>query len=441
MPSYDVFICYARQDEELARAIHASLQSRNLRVWRDNIIPPQAQFIDTIAKAIDASSVVLFIWSRHSVTSSFARKEVVYAYELGKLIIPYQIEESGLPPELAFILAGQQHVFAGNGNNLSDIERIITFLKQNSNQLTPIVPILNMKGGVGKTTLCANLFGIANEYFSKSVLLIDLDAQFNLTQLFLPRELHLKRVDKDLTIISAFEPGVPLGRSSPSASLSNIAGTGGFPVEALRLAVPLRNDLHFKRFDLVPGQFEIIKYSLPQNPDALQLAKRYFRSFIEESRSQFDLIAIDAGPSSSFVHECIFDVATHVLCPIRPDKYSELGVLSVKRLIEEVFKPEPRPELVYIINATILDGSDQPKHEPDREWLQQWNRDPQAKQRTIQQLIPPSGYLMAKPGRARAAEFVDVLAHRKSGAHAEALKNRLKVATQDLLKRLGFQDV
>ncbi len=51
------------------------------------------------------------------------------------------------------------------------------------NKEAPVVAVLNMKGGVGKTTIAGNL---SREIFrTKKIhtLLIDLDAQFNLTQL------------------------------------------------------------------------------------------------------------------------------------------------------------------------------------------------------------------------------------------------------------------
>lgn len=48
---------------------------------------------------------------------------------------------------------------------------------------TPIISVLNLKGGVGKTTITANLAGYLSEVVGKRVLMIDLDHQRSLSQM------------------------------------------------------------------------------------------------------------------------------------------------------------------------------------------------------------------------------------------------------------------
>ena len=45
-----------------------------------------------------------------------------------------------------------------------------------------IISFINMKGGVGKTTLCINIAYTLAAHFNKKVLLVDIDPQFNATQ-------------------------------------------------------------------------------------------------------------------------------------------------------------------------------------------------------------------------------------------------------------------
>jgi len=48
--------------------------------------------------------------------------------------------------------------------------------------VTPVLSILNMKGGVGKTTVSAHVMRVLYHRYQKRILLVDLDPQFNLTQ-------------------------------------------------------------------------------------------------------------------------------------------------------------------------------------------------------------------------------------------------------------------
>jgi chromosome partitioning protein len=49
-------------------------------------------------------------------------------------------------------------------------------------RMATTIALLNMKGGVGKTTLAVNLAWHLHQNEQKNVLLVDLDPQFNATQ-------------------------------------------------------------------------------------------------------------------------------------------------------------------------------------------------------------------------------------------------------------------
>lgn len=84
------------------------------------------------------------------------------------------------------------------------------------------VALMNMKGGVGKSTLTANLGWFCAYRKNQRVLLVDLDPQFNLSQYVLGTasyEEHLAL--KKATILDIFEQGTPqtcpeLGPTRPS---------------------------------------------------------------------------------------------------------------------------------------------------------------------------------------------------------------------------------
>jgi chromosome partitioning protein len=65
-----------------------------------------------------------------------------------------------------------------------------------------VLTVMNMKGGVGKTTVAIHLAGILSKSsISKRVLAVDYDPQFNLSQAFLPaREYFLLERNRKTTI-------------------------------------------------------------------------------------------------------------------------------------------------------------------------------------------------------------------------------------------------
>ncbi len=62
----------------------------------------------------------------------------------------------------------------------------------------PVISFINMKGGVGKTTLCVGMGEYLANYLQKKILVIDIDPQFNATQSLMG---HYSRVDEYLETI------------------------------------------------------------------------------------------------------------------------------------------------------------------------------------------------------------------------------------------------
>src|SRR2546430_5113108 len=86
--------------------------------------------------------------------------------------------------------------------------------------LAPVVSVLNMKGGVGKTTIAANLFRELYRRIGdgKKTLLIDFDAQFNLTQSVITEKNYEALQKAKKTIWSVLEAPTPSSVFHTSAS-------------------------------------------------------------------------------------------------------------------------------------------------------------------------------------------------------------------------------
>lgn len=106
---YDVFISYSRVDSSVAREICSEFENVNISYFIDyNGILSGQDFINVIIKAINESSIFLFLASTNSYASQITIDEVFEALEgVAKgenQIVTYIIDGSELPRELKFRL-------------------------------------------------------------------------------------------------------------------------------------------------------------------------------------------------------------------------------------------------------------------------------------------------------------------------------------------------
>ncbi|MCB1858770.1 MAG: TIR domain-containing protein [Gammaproteobacteria bacterium] len=96
----DVFISYSRQDAAFVRNLHDALKAAKRESWVDwEGIPPSAEWMGEIQRAIAAADTFVFVVSHHSAASTVCRAEVEFATEQGKRIVPVVCSE----PEIATV--------------------------------------------------------------------------------------------------------------------------------------------------------------------------------------------------------------------------------------------------------------------------------------------------------------------------------------------------
>jgi formylglycine-generating enzyme len=71
----DVFLSYASQDRETARALARKLGDMGWSVFWDRTIPPGREFDIVIGEALKAARCVVVLWSAASVTSRWVKEE------------------------------------------------------------------------------------------------------------------------------------------------------------------------------------------------------------------------------------------------------------------------------------------------------------------------------------------------------------------------------
>jgi formylglycine-generating enzyme len=94
-----IFISYAHVDGERVYPEIKALYDLGYRVWYDEGIDPSDEWLKKIALAIDGSAIFIVFITRDAIQSYFVNKEVKYAINERKLLLPVYLEEVSLPKD------------------------------------------------------------------------------------------------------------------------------------------------------------------------------------------------------------------------------------------------------------------------------------------------------------------------------------------------------
>ncbi|PPU20608.1 ParA family protein [Xanthomonas arboricola] len=185
------------------------------------------------------------------------------------------------------------------------------------------VAIINMKGGVGKTTLSFNLSQYLAEMRGKRVLLIDLDPQANATVVSTDSDRYKEHLQNKKTIADLFvDAFAHVGPIKPSA-------VGIIEMDNYKYNV--YSDSKGGLFDLVPS--ELILSSVlrgvsigPYDLEAL---------VTEKVRKKYDFIFIDCAPTYSSLTSIALNTAKAVLIPMIADSFGAHGTNLMKQVLAE----------------------------------------------------------------------------------------------------------
>jgi cellulose biosynthesis protein BcsQ len=202
---------------------------------------------------------------------------------------------------------------------------------QPGSRRTPIISVLNLKGGVGKTTITANL-GAALDHLGYRVLLIDLDLQGSLTSLFLS-EFDQEEVHKAERLIGDFLAG-SFGAEHPNlldyAQAIQPAAKSGL--------VATSDDLAYAEMNLT------IRWLLRDegNRDPRFLLRRELQ--LKRIISKYDFVLLDCPPLINVSCVNALAASDYVLIPILPSKQATARVPMLLRRLK-AFKEKINSDL------------------------------------------------------------------------------------------------
>lgn len=87
-----VFISYSSRDRDRVSELAAALARQGFDVWWDTHLPPGEDWDERIQRALEASEVILVVWTEASMQSREVRAEATYGLQESKLL-PIRIED------------------------------------------------------------------------------------------------------------------------------------------------------------------------------------------------------------------------------------------------------------------------------------------------------------------------------------------------------------
>jgi len=186
-----------------------------------------------------------------------------------------------------------------------------------------VVSVINLKGGVGKTTVVALLARHAFNHYRMNVLAIDLDSQANLSQALM-REVKYKQFmdDREPSIVELFNGFAPSSRENP--------GPAGLKTEDVVKSVLVSRSPEGGSLEILPSRFDFSDNLI----NSIRVDERILAKFISREMQQKDLILIDCAPTESILTRTAYHASRYIFIPVRTEFFSTIGFPLLKKSLD-----------------------------------------------------------------------------------------------------------
>lgn len=205
-----------------------------------------------------------------------------------------------------------------------------------------VISVINMKGGVGKTTLCIGIGEYLAHYERKKVLFIDLDPQFNATQSMMN---YYNLEEKYLNYYSEETVNITVKRLFEMPT-----------VISKKPVLPKKEDIIVELdeyISIIPGTINLIFEDNNKNSSTSRRVKK----FIDDNKllEEYDFIFIDCPPTISLYTDAALIASDFYLVPNKVDRYSILGIKLLDQVINRLAYEESLEIKPLGIVYTMLD--------------------------------------------------------------------------------------
>ncbi len=210
-----------------------------------------------------------------------------------------------------------------------------------------VISTVNMKGGVGKTTLTVNLATCLAKNYNKKVLVLDLDSQISAT----------------LSLMSPHDfAKIRKKRRTLSYLIDNIINYN--PYSKLKTEdIICPSICEINRLELLPGDIELYDEYLvsemlhkqtigDEQNDFEKVWNKFERSLVQKIiapiRDQYDYILIDCAPGYNLLTRSGIAASDYYLLPARPEPLSIVGIQLLERRVAKLKQNHQENEAINL---------------------------------------------------------------------------------------------
>jgi chromosome partitioning protein len=186
-----------------------------------------------------------------------------------------------------------------------------------------VCSVVNMKGGVGKTSVAINLAHALSSRRGKKTLVIDVDPQFNATQCLVEPKIYQAHLQKNgPTVAEIFD----LGHKS---NVSLVRGKAPPPTDDLASieSIKIRPGMN-----LLYGDLQLYRLQLNHEAGLENRLKRYLEK--SGALDKFDFVIIDTPPTPSIWMTAALLASDCYIIPLKAEPLSNVGIDILRSVIK-----------------------------------------------------------------------------------------------------------
>ncbi len=188
------------------------------------------------------------------------------------------------------------------------------------------VSVVNMKGGVGKSTTVATLAEALAADSGLRVLVVDLDPQSNVSMMLAGQDRWIQLKQREQTIDQYFNQYVYGGepRFFREFVANRVSDLAGDPPLDLLISTP-----EFRNIER-----HALEKWVSQGFDIRQLNQRFSRltlSALDNVAESYDVVIFDCPPGISLFAEAAIELSEFLVIPTIPDYVSRLGIFAFRK--------------------------------------------------------------------------------------------------------------